>query len=773
MADEIIFKVGVNTGNTAKDISNIDKELKNVNQSAKVVGSDGASQLEELNKRVASGTLTARQLTRAVKEYETIAIQAGRTSPIGQQAIQQGAALTDELADLRNEIVRASHDGKNMQAALQLGSGVAAGYGVAQGAMALLGGEQENLQKAMVKLQAIQAVMAGVEQIRATLEKESFLMQKAKVVQTYLVIAAQKAYNVVTGASIGVTKALKLALAATGIGAIVVAVGFLASNWDKVKASVGKAAKTTTDYLNSSSKGAKFLKGYLDMMVYPITLAIKGYRMLKDMILGTSDASRKVASEQDKIHKTRMKQFEDERNKQKAAIGDMTLKIALLEAEGKSTIELRKKKLALQKADAESTLAALQATQAMLGKNSMLGKSYDDLIKNAKGVVNEVKISEAGITKEIEQAGKEREDKQKEAADKAKAKREDDAKKQIELEKTIQDLVVANIEDTNERAIAELSLQQQREKDELISKYGKNTELIKQLEEKQADEMFALMTEQDKVFDEATKASDLKKVEAAKKLSDELNKSKKAELEAKLIAIQNDFNAEQELKTELAELELVTQLENDKLTAGEKLKVQEEYNAKIRELEKATADHNKKLKQDEINNAVEWANKGLEATQNLSDAYFATKLSQVEKGSKAEENLARKQFKFNKALQLSGAVMDAGKAVIASLAQSPVAIGPVPNPAGIASLAFVAAQSIANIAKISATKFESTSSGGGGVAPPSISGSVPEVPIPEGNSTLTDGLNGGKDNKVYVLDSDITAQQDSTAKKTALATFGG
>lgn len=773
MADEIIFKVGVNTGNTAKDISNIDKELKNVNQSAKTVGSDGASQLEELNKRVASGTLTSRQLTRAVKEYETIALQAGRTSPVGQQAIQQGAKLTDELADLRNEIVRASHDGKNMQAALQLGSGIAAGYGVMQGTMALLGNESENLQKTFVKLQAVQAVLAGIEQIRATLEKESFLMQKAKTAQTWLTIAAQKAYNVVTGASIGVTKALKLALAATGIGAIVVAVGFLASNWDKVKTSVGKAAKSTNDYLNSGTKGSKLLKGYLDALVYPITLALKGYRMLKDAILGTSDASRKVAAEQDKLHKNRMKQFDEERKKQKSAIEDMTLKIALLDAEGKSSIELRKKKLALQKADAESTLAALEAAQAMAGKNSMLGKTYDDLIKQAKGVVNEVKISEAGITKEIEQAGKEREDKAKEAASKAKAKREEDAKKQIELEKTIQDLIIANIEDTNKRAIAELSLQQQRERDELISKYGKNTELIKRLEAKQANEMFDLMLEQQVALQVAEDEVKAKKKEADKKLSDELNKSKKAELEARLIAIQNDFNAGQALKKDLAELELTTQLKNDKLTAGEKLKVQQEYLAKIRELEKATAEHNKKLKQDEINNAVEWASKGLEATQNLTDAYFAIKMSKVEKGSKAEEDLARKQFNFNKALQLGGAIIDSGKAVIASLASSPIAIGAVPNPAGIASLAFVAAQSIASIAKISATKFQSTSSGGGGVAPPSVSGSVPDVPIPEGNSTLTDGLNGNKDSKVYVLDSDITAQQESTAKKTSLATFGG
>ena len=100
-------------------------------------------------------------------------------------------------------------------------------------------------------------------------------------------------------------------------------------------------------------------------------------------------------------------------------------------------------------------------------------------------------------------------------------------------------------------------------------------------------------------------------------------------------------------------------------------------------------------------------------------------MSKLEKGSKAEEELARKQFKFNKALQLGGAVIDAAKAINSSLAQSPIAIGPVPNPAGIASLAFAATTGALNIAKIASAKFESTSTDvdtptpdiGGGGAP--------------------------------------------------------
>lgn len=53
-----------------------------------------------------------------------------------------------------------------------------------------------------------------------------------------LASAAQKAYTAVVGASTGAMKIFRLALAATGIGALVVGVGLLIANFDKVKKAV-------------------------------------------------------------------------------------------------------------------------------------------------------------------------------------------------------------------------------------------------------------------------------------------------------------------------------------------------------------------------------------------------------------------------------------------------------------------------------------------------------------------------------------------------------
>ena len=102
---------------------------------------------------------------------------------------------------------------------------------------------------------------------------------------------------------------------------------------------------------------------------------------------------------------------------------------------------------------------------------------------------------------------------------------------------------------------------------------------------------------------------------------------------------------------------------------------------------------------------LELATQSANALQSLGDAVFAHKMKNVKKGSREEEAFARKQFKFNKALQLSLAFIDGAKAINASLAASPVAIGPIPNPAGIASLAFAAITSAAQIATIAAQQF--------------------------------------------------------------------
>lgn len=77
-----------------------------------------------------------------------------------------------------------------------------------------------------------------------------------------------------------------------------------------------------------------------------------------------------------------------------------------------------------------------------------------------------------------------------------------------------------------------------------------------------------------------------------------------------------------------------------------------------------------------------------------------------------QKELSLKQAKRQKAMAIMNATLNAAAAIIASLAASPVAIGIVPNPAGIASLALATATGAAQVAAAIATPLPKAAKGG-------------------------------------------------------------
>lgn len=101
-------------------------------------------------------------------------------------------------------------------------AGLASGYAAVQGTMALLGIENENLEKTFVKLQAAMAIAQGVGGMKDLVEG----LSRGKVA---FAGATNGVKMFIKGLS-GVQKAI----IGTGIGALVVAIGLLIANWDKV-----------------------------------------------------------------------------------------------------------------------------------------------------------------------------------------------------------------------------------------------------------------------------------------------------------------------------------------------------------------------------------------------------------------------------------------------------------------------------------------------------------------------------------------------------------
>jgi len=160
---EAVFNLRVNTGNSVKDVQTFDQSIQNLNKDIQEVQNTAASgtgidtfdaKLAELNAKVEAGGLTMRQMTQVMKEYQTIAAQAGMESPVGRQAISAAAELKDEIGDLKAATTALSSDFVGLDTAVQ---GIETGTAIFQGfesAVAMSGVESEALMQTMVKLQA-------------------------------------------------------------------------------------------------------------------------------------------------------------------------------------------------------------------------------------------------------------------------------------------------------------------------------------------------------------------------------------------------------------------------------------------------------------------------------------------------------------------------------------------------------------------------------------------------------------------------------------------
>lgn len=125
----------------------------------------------------------------------------------------------------------------------KMASGVASGFAAVQGAAALLGGENENLQKTFVKVQAAMAIAQGIGGLKDLIEgytqaKTAFqgatMGLQAMETQTVATTTAMNGATIATNTATVATNNFKKALISTGIGALIVALGTLIANWEKI-----------------------------------------------------------------------------------------------------------------------------------------------------------------------------------------------------------------------------------------------------------------------------------------------------------------------------------------------------------------------------------------------------------------------------------------------------------------------------------------------------------------------------------------------------------
>ncbi len=455
--------------------------------------------------------------------------------------------------------------------------------------------------------------------------------------------------------------------------------------------------------------------------------------------------------------------LEEEKEKRQEVIGLMDQKIALLDAEGKSTLALRIERNKYMQEEINNNLKLLEIMD-----NNFLNqtKLYKDTVKENKAKAHEIKVEEVKLNQEVINEGQKAAEAQKQfLADRLAATR------------LIQDLTLGVMQDGVEKELQANTYKYERLREDLL----KNEKLNKD-ERAKIDALYIQEAEQ------TANAINKKYVDAEAKKQAELNKVIKdaqllrAQEEEDFFALydQNTTSAQQLEENAVREkyFNLIEQAKQYGLDTQELEKRQQEEIAKIQDEARAKKEAEEKA---EFDRRVKIAEDYAGSLNNLAETVFTVSNRFGKQDEESKEKRAKRQFQVAKALQLSMAIMDGFKAVTTSLSMSPVAIGPVPNPAGIASLAFAVTTSLANIAKIASTQYGSKSTGGGagsssapmgGGATPSTGGTPSFSLFGQGNDMNTTSAPKDQETsltvKAVVVESDVTSTQNKVVNLYAL-----
>ena len=208
-----------------------------------------------LKDSTAQGTTSAKQRLRELQKTLTEMALAGEsgTKAFKEMEVEAGK-LKDQIGDTSQRIKNLASDTKNIDTFVSAVQGITAGFQIAQGAAALFGDENKDLQESLLKVQGAMALANGVQQVANLLNKDSILITQGQA-------AAQKLYALAVGTSTGALRAFRIALAATGIGAIVVALGFAAE-------AMGLFSSKTKENTEAQEKNKKALEDTVGTLEY-------------------------------------------------------------------------------------------------------------------------------------------------------------------------------------------------------------------------------------------------------------------------------------------------------------------------------------------------------------------------------------------------------------------------------------------------------------------------------------------------------------------------
>ena len=376
-----------------------------------------------------------KQLKEAQREVETLSEKFGATSEQAVKAARRAAELKDAIGDAK-ALTDAYNPDAKFKAFGQAIQGVVGGFTALQGALGLVGVESEDVQKTLLKVQSALALSQGIDSVLESADAFANLgkkigitsgIQKLYAVTTGLVSGALRLVGInATVASVGVQR-FSTALLATGIGAVVIGLGYLATSFlsaGDAADTAAEKAKKLKEQLEALDEARTSSQTYIDRQ----TRIIQNEEKLKDLQLSAGKNEKEIEATRKQILTDRINDLAVE----------IETKKGLLSTDEKLRLEAEKFRL-------QRELARV------------------DLEKTAK------------TEREAEDKKKKASEKAKAEAEKDKEKRKKDNEERIQAEKDaaqnildLQDeIFLQSIEDETQRALVKLSQDKERQINEI------------------------------------------------------------------------------------------------------------------------------------------------------------------------------------------------------------------------------------------------------------------------------------------------------------------
>jgi hypothetical protein len=456
--------------------------------------------------------------------------------------------------------------------------------------------------------------------------------------------------------------------------------------------------------------------------------------------------------------------LEKEKEQREQILGQMDNKIALMEAEGKSTLALRIERNKYMQEEIKNQEKLLE----FMGNNFLKQTAlYKETVKANKDKSQEIKVEEVKLNQEVKQ----------EQA-KAAADYEQFLAARLAARRLIQDIELSVAKDGIEKELLANKYKFDRMRQDLANNEKLNKEERAKLNALYLEQS---IVEAEKINKKYVDAEIKKQADIAKVIKDA--KLLQAQEEEDFFALydQNTRSAQQLEEDAVREkyFNLIALAEQNGLDTVELKKRQEDAIAAI---EKDAREKKAAEEKAEFDRKVKIAEDYANSVSNLAETVFTISNNFGKQDDISKEKRAKRQFQVQKTMQLSMAILDGYKAAAASIAANP----PV-TPLGIAALVATISASVAAITKIASTQYGAKSSGGGGGGGAAVGGGgatpagggAPSFSLfGQGNNQNTTGSAQDAENKsnqltvkAIVVESDVTSTQNKVKKMQENATL--